>query len=137
MEALAALGLASNVFQLIDFTSKLTVNTATLYRSTSKASGNSIVLEHIATTLIRLSDDIRILPGCSQGLEQLALQAKEVASDLVTLLEGLKIRTSKTKWKCFLSAAKEIWNQEKLKSITANISGLQSQISLLLQTQIK
>ncbi|KAI3336506.1 hypothetical protein HD806DRAFT_542402 [Xylariaceae sp. AK1471] len=138
MESLVALGLASNIVQFVDFASKLVANTRTLYKSASQASTSSYVLRDIGSDLERLSDAVTVPhSSADEDLKQLAQRAKEVAKDLLALLDDLKIKGRKTKWKSFLLAAKEVRSQESVASITNSITALQGQMTLHLQFRIK
>ncbi|KAJ2974990.1 hypothetical protein NUW58_g8485 [Xylaria curta] len=138
MESLVALGLASNIVQFIDFAGSLISNAKAVYKSTSHASPSSITLRDVIGDLARLSGAI-ILPDSQEDeqLKRLAQRAKEIANDLLTLLNDLQVRGRKTKWKSFLVAAKEVRSQETIASMTGTIAGLQTEMTLHLQVQIK
>ncbi|KAI0544126.1 hypothetical protein F4679DRAFT_566109 [Xylaria curta] len=138
MESLVALGLASNIVQFIDFTSKLIASTRTLYKSAHQKSANNLVLQKVADDLTRLSDAI-IVPNHlgDDSLRQLALSAKEVARDLLAVLDDLQIKGTKTAWKSFLLALKEVRHKDIVVSITSSITTLQTQMMLQTQFQIK
>ncbi|KAI1422042.1 hypothetical protein F5Y12DRAFT_717778 [Xylaria sp. FL1777] len=138
MASLEALGLASNIIQLVDFVSRLIANARTLYKSAHQTSVGSLVLQDVANDLTRLSDAV-IMPNRpgGEGLKQLAQSAKEVANDLLELLDDMQIKGRKTKWKSFLLAVKELRNQDTVTSITSSITRLQTQMTLHLQFQIK
>ncbi|KAI1312022.1 hypothetical protein F5Y03DRAFT_262244 [Xylaria venustula] len=138
MASLEALGLASNIIQVIDFVSKLITNARTLYKSAHRSSPHSLVLQDVANNLIRLSELITVSNGPGdEGLKKLAQSAKEVSNDILIILDDLKIRGKKTKWKSFLLAVKEVRNQDVLTSITSSIKRLQTQMTLHIQFQIK
>ncbi|KAI1739718.1 hypothetical protein F4680DRAFT_133863 [Xylaria scruposa] len=138
MESLVALGLASNIVQFVDFASKLIVSTRTLYKSTHQTSSNNLILRKVADDLTRLSDAIIVPnhPG-DDSLRQLALNAKEVARDLLAVLDDLQIKGKKTTWKSFLLALKEVRHNDIVVSITSSITTLQTQMMLQAQFQIK
>ncbi|KAI8951721.1 hypothetical protein F4801DRAFT_280178 [Xylaria longipes] len=138
MESLAALGLASNIVQLVGFASKLVANAKTLYKSAHHTSTNSLVLREVVGDITRLSDAV-IVPDHpkDESLRQLALSAKEVAGTLLAVLDDLKIKGRKTEWKGFLLAMKEVRGRDTIASITSSISILQAQMTLRLQFQIK
>jgi hypothetical protein len=57
MDPLTALGLASNIVQFVDFTSKLISTAHSLYTSTSGAKAEHLELEALANTLRGLADN--------------------------------------------------------------------------------
>ncbi|TRX91134.1 hypothetical protein FHL15_007922 [Xylaria flabelliformis] len=138
MESLAALGLASNIVQFVDFASKLVADTRTLYKSANPTSANSLVLREVAGDLTRLSDAV-IVPNHlgDNGLKQLALIAKKVAGDILGMMDDLQVKGKKTAWKSFLIAVKEVRSEDTITSITNNITILQAQMTLRAQFQIK
>lgn len=138
MASLEALGLASNIVQFIDFTSKLVMNARTLYKSAHQTSTGGLVLQNIADDLTRLSNSVTVSNRPEEeGLKQLAQSAKEFANDLLSLLDDMKIKGRKTKWKSFIVAIKEVRNQEAVTSITSSITRLQTQMTLHIQFQIR
>ncbi|KAK3382493.1 hypothetical protein B0T24DRAFT_661196 [Lasiosphaeria ovina] len=121
MDELTPLGVASNVVQL---------------RSATGTSDNVVVLNDVASALGRLTDAVVIAPECSEDLKELSLAAKRTAQQLLDVLEALRVKTKKTRWKSFLVAAKEVYKADQIESLTTNLSRLQMQILLHLQSQV-
>ncbi|KAI0971271.1 hypothetical protein F4678DRAFT_479605 [Xylaria arbuscula] len=138
MASLEALGLASNIIQVIDFVSKLITNARTLYKSADQTSTGSLVLQDVANDLARLCDSVTAT-NCpeDEGLKRLAQSAKEVSNDILVMLDDLKIKGQKTRWKSFLLAIKEVRSQDAVTSVTSSITRLQTQMTLHIQFQIK
>ena len=138
MDGLAALGLASNIVQLVTFTSQLVVSASSIYRSPIGASENNIILSHAASDLSRLIDGIVASDApCSEDMKQLSLRAKDVAQQVLDILNALIASGKKTRWKSFLVAAKEVTKHDKLTALTDTLSKLQIQMSLHLQTHVR
>ncbi|KAL7930107.1 hypothetical protein V8C35DRAFT_165853 [Trichoderma chlorosporum] len=136
MDPITALGLASNVVQFVDFASKVILSTRAIYTSASGLSKDGDIFGVISNTLTRLSSAIVTSEGCPEDLLPLCLKAKEVAQDLLAVLEALKPKGERTKLKSFLAAVKEVCGRDKCNALVVKLSMLQSQITLLLQTRI-
>ncbi|KAK4158728.1 hypothetical protein QBC43DRAFT_143406 [Cladorrhinum sp. PSN259] len=137
MDGLSALGVASNVLQLVTFASQLVVSASSIYRSPTGASENNIALSDVASDLSRLIDRIVVSDGCSPELKQLSLRAKDVTQQILDILNTLIATSKKTRWKSFLVAAREVCKGDKLTALTDNLSRLQIQISLHLQAHVR
>lgn len=138
MASLEALGLASNIIQLIGFVGKLVTSAKVLYESSRYASAGSLVLQDVANDLTRLSSAVLSPDGqANEGLKQLSQSAKDIAESLLTLLDDMRVKGRKTKWKSFKLAIKEVRNEETVASITNNITRLQTQMILHLQVQLR
>ncbi|KAJ3570937.1 hypothetical protein NPX13_g5552 [Xylaria arbuscula] len=138
MASLEALGLAANIIQLVDFVGKLVTSAKSLYKSSQQASAGTLVLQDVANDLTRLSNAI-LSPDeqKTESLKQLAQSAKQITGSLLALLDDMRIKGRKTKWKSFLLAAKEVRNEEAVASITGSITHIQTQMILHFQYQFK
>ena len=59
MDPLTALGLAANIVQFVDFTSKLISQSHEIYRSADGALEDHVALENVANNLSKLSDELK------------------------------------------------------------------------------
>jgi len=117
VEALAAVGLASNVFQFVDFTSKLG---AQLKEYASSASGLPKELSQQAVQLSALSD---LLKGLSQQpngpklwkvvLGQCQIQAQELSD----LLESLQGGRGQSRWRTVKVAVKSLKRTQQIDKV--------------------
>jgi hypothetical protein len=133
LESIAALGVASNVFQFLDFAWKLISASRTVYKSASNMTENNVALEIIASDVSRMSDSIVVSQSGSKELERLALESKRVADDLLAILRKLGINGTTTKWKSFVLAVKDVWSRDEILSFTGRLVGLQAQLGVHLQ----
>ncbi|KAI1270402.1 hypothetical protein F5Y18DRAFT_12434 [Xylariaceae sp. FL1019] len=160
MEALAALGLASNIVQFLDFTWRLTETAAKIQGSSSGATGQ--VLE-LGTVYSKLNSLCTSLSVCSQPSEksdeakriqtlfpdQTSLERRrtidshtndlrELASDCLSLCQQLIAIVTNLqacggtgrKFKSFKAALKTIWNEKKILELEARIRRYQTAIGL-------
>jgi len=133
LEPLAALGVASNVIQLVDFAVGLVADTSDIYKSAAGASGNSRTLEAIAQDASRLSDAIKLFDECPATLQALAVEAKEVADELLKTVKRLQVSGRRRIWSSFMLALKETWNSKKIEAFAGRLEKLQSQLTSHIQ----
>ncbi|KAI0449273.1 hypothetical protein F5B21DRAFT_520500 [Xylaria acuta] len=119
MEPLAALGLASNTVQLVDFTSKLVTNAKTLYKSRHETSADSLVLREVVGGITRLSDAI-IIKGQKTKWKSLLVAAKEVRSQEAVTAITRSITRLQTQMTFHLQI------QNKISSMSEGIQRLQT-----------
>ncbi|KAM0794758.1 hypothetical protein BDR22DRAFT_676431 [Usnea florida] len=128
LESLAALSLAGNVVQFIDFGCRLLSKSRELYRSSDGALAENVEIENIASSLTALSKGLT--PGSSQtqsesidyeNLRSLAEDCKSIATELLQALRKLKVKDPQTKLQCFRTALKRIWRSEKIENISKRL----------------
>lgn len=124
LDPLTSLCLASSLAQFVDFSCKLFQGTKSIYKSAIGSSEENACLHLIAADVRRLSSDIEVLESHPEALRVLAIETKRVSDELLGVLEDLRIKEKKTKWRSFLLAVKEIWNKEKIAEISERLSKL-------------
>jgi len=156
-EALFALGVAANIVQFVDFTAKVI---STGYHTGKSRYGGLGGIELIGN----VNDDLRsVVNGLEQSLkieqrEQptqnkeellvLAEQCRDVATELFTVLESLKIhahakvaeevkgsRWGKSKekwygWQNFRTALRTVWKEDKIKELENRVDAFRQQLVL-------
>ena len=127
LEGLAALNLAGNVIQFIDFGCRLFSKSRELYKSTEDTLTENKELERIASTLESLArglaDDSsqRVFESDEDSLISLARNCKDIAKTLLVALDRLKVRNSYDKWQCFRVALQKIWKSKEIDSISKKL----------------
>jgi hypothetical protein len=111
MDPLTALGLASNIVQFVDFTSKLISTTQNLYVSSSGAKDEHLELEILARNIQDLAEHAKSRLGGVSGpailskedgtLLDLSDQCIEVSNQLLSLLESVKVKGQHRGWDSF------------------------------------
>lgn len=144
LESLAALGLASNIVQFVDFGCRLFSQSKELYRSSNGLKNEAVELKNITRSLGRLSNDLMVghsfkiqpstydpdaelednLPieptNASEkrrdevDLMLIAKDCKQIADELSDALNQLKVKGTGKKWRCFRVTLKRIWKPEKI-----------------------
>ena len=124
-EAVAALSIAANVVQFIDFSGKILSEGYRLHKSKRVSSSKNEELENIALDLQKLRDELQsqqeekgqtLTPNDIQ-LQRLANQCRGVCLELLGALETLKVVDKPGKWESFRAALKTVWAESKIKSL--------------------
>ena len=128
LDPLTAISLASSIVQFTDFGIKLVTGTIELYHSADGLSGERSNLEHritlvrkYAETIIRSSEyngDDDPVSENEKELRELAASCKEIASDLLSVLDDLKVKKPAgpgRKWDSFRKAVAALTPKNKNK----------------------
>lgn len=141
MEAFAALGLAGNIVQFVDFGCKLFANAQEIY---SSASGSSGRVRDAATIVGALNDLCKRLQerpplaasssgGLNTSLDLLASECRQVALQLMDLLERIRTREPHSKWSSFKGALKTIIREDEVKALERRLEDYRRQIITTLE----
>ncbi|KAI0466551.1 hypothetical protein F4859DRAFT_519006 [Xylaria cf. heliscus] len=117
MEAIAALGLASNIIQLINFSSKLITGAFEVYNS---ASGVVEEFENAQDQKL-----VSLMQGC-----------EKLSHELQSLIQKTKAKRPKSKAESFRASWKALMSKGELKSIKARLNQYPSQTLTLLLVMI-
>lgn len=144
MEALAAIGLASNVLQFTEYTSKLFFTAQQLYRSATGTTGETQELERVHKSLRAFSVNFIASNGFhapihaeeliseshATALRNLATDCKAVCDELIEVLERLRLADGR--WRAFASfkvAMKSMHGNKKIAEMEARIDRFQKAIA--------
>ncbi len=132
MDPLSALGVASNVVQLVGFAWTVVSETNRLAKSASGLSADNETLEKIAADTIRLNNAIVVSDNISPELATLAAEAKDVAARLQSLIEELRL-SKKSRWRALAAVSKDAWAKDKTDALSQTLMRLQTQITAHIQ----
>ncbi|KAL8686618.1 MAG: hypothetical protein Q9218_006983 [Villophora microphyllina] len=136
-EALAAVGLASNVLQFIDFTTQLCVR---IKEYSSSASGFPKAVGQQATHLSHLLSLLRELSGRSNGQQLqdgILGQCETQAQELAEIFESLRIGSSQGRWRHARAAFNSMRRTEQIDKLQSTLDRLVRTLSLQLQIEAK
>ncbi len=138
MDPFSALGLASNICQLLDFSSKLVSDTLEIYRSVDGASSVNSELQTITEDLTRFCGalagpesriDEQQATKSELALVPLARSCKALGEQFLSLLNSLKVKARHQKFESVRQALRSAWKekeildyQNRLKSFRAEIA---------------
>ncbi|KAF1960072.1 hypothetical protein CC80DRAFT_438555, partial [Byssothecium circinans] len=144
MEALAAVGLAGNIVQFVDFSCKLFDQTLEICASPAGVSQHAQSIENVTKKLRNLSADISrdihkidryqtTSQGDHQTLKALATDCEAVATELIAALQSLPMKGSHTKWRSFKVALSSIWKESRIQTLEQRVRDHRSQMIIQLQ----
>ncbi|KAF2793356.1 hypothetical protein K505DRAFT_337878 [Melanomma pulvis-pyrius CBS 109.77] len=134
LEALAAVGLASNILQFIDFGCNLLAETRQIHSSTSGASDKNIELEQTAEKLIHLSASISTI-GLNRAsalelrLRNMEAEIVKIANELLGAIDKIKLQTQHGKLRSFVHALRQVWKSRDIEKMAERLGRLQSQLN--------
>ena len=127
MEPLAAISLAGNVIQFVDFATNIVSRGNELYFSSHGALSKNMEIEDVAKRLIDINQRLLTSPlrvtefsstnGGRPRYEPLVLiveSCNEVAKELLETLDKLKVRGNHRRWRSVQQAIRSVWNQDRI-----------------------
>ena len=144
LEALAAVGLAGNIAQFIDFSCKIFETSKAVYRSNdgrSQAHEDIIVisqhLRSLCAGLVKSRNSSRV--GVTnihhdKALYALAEKCEKAANDVIVAIENLKAKNPQSRKSSFHAALKTMWSTEEIDSMMERLNQYRSEIIIHLET---
>ena len=136
-DPLTALGLAANIVQFVDFSYKLVCESKAIYDSSTGSSADNVIIETVATDLNLLTSKLtaRYATGAiPDPIGSLASQCRDIARELLGVLDKIKLKGPRKRWKSFVQALRSIWNKDEIEGLVRRIESLRSQIHIRLQS---
>lgn len=144
MDPLTALGLASNIIQLISFTSDLVSKGREIYKSADGSLVAHLELETIAKSLQDLSTDLptrlkrkNSLTKTEKQLRDLCEGCNEVSIELIEAIHRLKAAGNHKKWNSFRQALNSVWNDDKIDILSKRLENYRSQLDTTLLVSLR
>ena len=142
IDPLSSISLASAIVQLIDFGYKTVRGTFEIYRTSQGALAENIDIEHATQDIRRLSDKVsdctcgpsaNVLTDDEKELQALANESREIANELLIILQGLKVTDApgkSQKWQSFRVALASSMpnNKNKILDLEKRLETSQKQI---------
>ena len=129
MEALAALSLASNVVQFVDFTWKLIAEARTIRKSATGCCDDSLLLDTILSDVERLNKPLADGIPHAGSLQKLVSECIKVAAEVRAVIKTLKADKKNSTWSSFQVALSQVSKKGKLEHLTSKLAKIQSQIA--------
>jgi hypothetical protein len=149
MDPVTALGVASSVVQLVDFTQGLFRSTYEIYKSASGRTETHINLQSITASLKTLTDNLarsveRATPApdkepSNHDAELLTLcqKCRVVAEKLSSALEGLSTQKAQSFWHSFGVALHTVWKKREIELLENELETFRQQISLQINVYVR
>ena len=141
MEALAALGLAGNVLQFLDFGGALIKGTLECYQKADGATSVNAVLESITKDLTQLCAGMNATITCNvnetdAALVQLSKMCQSLGQEFLSKLADLKVKGRRKGWQSLRQALRAAWKAKEIQRYERQLETYRSQITLRLLTAL-
>lgn len=145
MDPLTALGLASNIVQLITFASDLVSKGREIYKSVDGALVENLELETITTTLQELSQSVHLprrprlekLTKTERKLHELCHDCNDVSGQLLGVIRGLKAKGPATRWNSFRHALNSVWKENEIEALETRLDRYRRQLDTTLLMSLR
>ncbi|KAI4909064.1 hypothetical protein J4E85_011638 [Alternaria conjuncta] len=163
MEPLAALGIAGNIIQIVDFASSLVSRSHELYQSADGKLADHTVLHSAAQNLLGLCDELRLLdpqgepepagvdfmyaPTTPKGppklsaadarLVQLMKDCEAAANKLRDALNKASGSSHSNAWKSVYQALKSIHSDQEITKLASQLDGIRKQVDSTVLVSIR
>jgi hypothetical protein len=134
MAELAAIGLAGNIVQFVDFGIKLSHDFKELYQSAEGGKAKHLELEDVTTDLESLCQKLQntTIPATQddEELRNLARTCAKLARDLLAMLEKVKANKERNpKLATFKQALKNIWKDKDISDLEQRLGRYREQLN--------
>lgn len=154
MEGVAALGLAGNITQFLEFGLKFCRTVNEIYHSASGITKHNTDVETLTNDFVcsldKIEDDLTkycaFLSGDASIEANKAGQrevhpvvegCRRVAFTILDRLEGLKADRQVGKWKSFVAAVKALWRQEELQDLERQLEGFRAELQWIIVVSLR
>ncbi|KAM0552653.1 hypothetical protein ACHAPJ_007750 [Fusarium lateritium] len=132
-DPLTALGTASAIITLLEFSWKILSNTKNVYQSATGQNDDNLVLAIVARDVKSLGDNIIASTFTENDMEDLVRTSQDIAEDLLKAIDNLKVKGDRTVWKSFTIALKDVWGKRKVEEFSRRLAKLQLQVASHIQ----
>ena len=137
MESVAAIALAANIVEFLEFGRKLISGTLELYRSDDGASSSNRILYAVTEDLGKLCRDLsprnggssRPLTDAETSLAELTASCNQLGQEFLQRLESLKVHGTKKRWRSIGQLLKGLWHAEEVAKYEKQLDHYRSQIA--------
>ncbi|RHZ55337.1 hypothetical protein CDV55_100143 [Aspergillus turcosus] len=131
MEALAAISLVGNIVQFVDFSSKLISTAAQLYHSREDALTENINIEAVTNDLVLLNNKLEAsAPVDDIQLVRLSESCKNVAYDLLAVLDKVKVKVNPRYIGSIRKAFRSVWSREDIEKLQQQLAMFREELNL-------
>ncbi|KAN0095186.1 hypothetical protein V8E51_015897 [Hyaloscypha variabilis] len=150
MDPVSAFGLAASVVQFIDFTERLLRGTYYIYKSATTTGDTKINFDLITVTsslktlnedlqssLIRETADGRTIPKSEQEIGKICKDCSELADQLISGLEKLRLQRQDDLWESFRRALQTIWSKKQIESLEKRLEAFRMHLMLQINASLR
>jgi hypothetical protein len=145
MESLAALGLASNILQVVDFSSRIISKAHELRHSATGLVEEHSILDNAARNLTDLYDELyeRSVPlgakhsDADQQLRKLQDDSQEIARSILAELNRVKLSSKPKTWHSIYLALNGVLGHKRIYDLTKRLEGIRKEVDTTLLFSIR
>jgi hypothetical protein len=153
MEGFAALSIAANVTQFIEYGYRIVKKSREIYNSKDGVSAAQVDAESATVRLLdfskrlqqslSLEDDFQgslgNLASEKQILESICNRCINLSNELLSQFKKLEVRKDEKhrKWKSFRSALKSVWSKEEIEVVARNLKSYQTELDRCLLDSLR
>ncbi len=140
MEAIAALSLASNVIQVVDFSARIVSKGYKVYKSSDGVLVEDVDAEIITQDLSALNGKLQLsydnvgssapLSEDDRSLMKLCEKSKGLADELLSRLDRVEVSGKHRKWKSARQALKSVTHRDELSQFLSRLNDYRSELTL-------
>lgn len=136
-EALAWIGLASNVLDFLEVGAKFVSKAWNLYHDGEDAADNVPDLKAITSDLERVSKGLQASDAPKDELAQISRQCSEVAAQLLASLRKLGTPQKGSAKSALKTAFKLMWKSDEIEALKARLDGFRQQLMVQLLLSVR
>lgn len=148
MESIAALGLASNIVQIIDFSSRIIAHGRQVYKSADGRTTEHAVLDDAARNLSELLNSLRsfektqqerVATVANEQLIKLKLESEEAVAELQHALQRARVQnTGKSrKWQSVRQGLMSVRTNKEISALAVRLDNIRRQIDTAVLVSIR
>ena len=139
MEAIAVIGLVSNILQFVDFSARLLSNSSQRYNSAGHNLPEIANIETATNHLILLNDKLKFDDTTSKDneLQGLCASCDSVAVDLLKALDKLKPKAKASKWESIQKALQLVLCKEDIQGLERRLARIREELHLHLTMNVR
>jgi hypothetical protein len=140
LDPIAALGVAGNIVQFIDFGLKATSKAREIHRSANGALEENDDLEVVIEDIAAVTKKFETLDNAqtgNDGLDTLCELCGKTAHELLTALKGLKTSGQKSRAKSARKALKAMWGKERVEEMKTRLEGYRNELQFHILVSLK
>jgi hypothetical protein len=145
MDPISALGLASNIIQVVDFSTRIIARGHELYRSADGRTKEHAVLDSATASLSELYDSLGALRVSGVGnwtaadkqLVQLRKETKIAVRELRNALDEVALKIGHGNFQSIYQALKLIWNEAEINGLTTRLDSIRNQVDTVFLVSIR
>ncbi|KAE9367977.1 hypothetical protein N431DRAFT_494858 [Stipitochalara longipes BDJ] len=130
MDPVSAFGLAASVVQFIDFTESL-------FRGTYYIYNLKTLNEDLQSSLSRGATEDRTISKSEQEIGKICKDCGELAGELISNLERLRVQKRDDIWESFRKALQTIWSNRQIESLEKRLGTFRVQLMLAINASLR